>query len=77
MICACSVGTDGLTPFRRLKGRKFGTPHAGFGDERTAVGESEKCRGKTARILPQVVSLHRGTLRQQVSLRSDGQEGHS
>ena len=31
VICACSVGTDGLTPFRRLKGRKFGTPLAGFG----------------------------------------------
>ena len=26
------VGADGLTPFRRLKGRKFGTPLAGFGE---------------------------------------------
>ena len=33
VICACMVGADGLTPFRRLKGRKFGTPLAGF-DER-------------------------------------------
>ena len=32
MICACVVGPDGLTPFRRLKGRKFGTPLAGFGE---------------------------------------------
>ena len=31
-ICACIVGADGLTPFRRLKGRKFGTPLAGFGE---------------------------------------------
>ena len=31
VICACMVGADGLTPFRRLKGRKFGTPLAGFG----------------------------------------------
>ena len=32
VICACSVGTGGLTPFRRLNGRKFGTPVAGFGE---------------------------------------------
>ena len=32
VICACMVGADGLTPFRRLKGRKFGTPLAGFGE---------------------------------------------
>ena len=25
VICACMVGADGLTQFRRLKGRKFGT----------------------------------------------------
>ena len=31
VICVCSVGTSGLTPFRRLKGRRFGTPLAGFG----------------------------------------------
>ena len=54
VICACSVGTDGLTPFRRLKGR-------------TAVGESEQVqsemrRGKVAWVLPEVVSLHRGRL---------------
>ena len=30
--CACIVGADGLTPFRQLKGRKFGTPLAGFGE---------------------------------------------
>ena len=24
VICACMVGADGLTPFMRLKGRKFG-----------------------------------------------------
>ena len=30
VICACMVGADGLTPFRRLKERKFGTPLAGF-----------------------------------------------
>ena len=32
VICACIVGADGLTPFRRLKGCKFGTPLAGFGE---------------------------------------------
>ena len=32
VICACMVGADGLTPFRRMKGRKFGTPLAGFGE---------------------------------------------
>ena len=32
VICACTVGADGLTPFRGLKGRKFGTPLAGFGE---------------------------------------------
>ena len=26
VICACMIGADGLTPFRWLKGRKFGTP---------------------------------------------------
>ena len=26
------IGVDGLTPFRRLKARKFGTPPAGFGE---------------------------------------------
>ena len=31
VICACMVGADGLTPFRRLQERKFGTPLAGFG----------------------------------------------
>ena len=32
VICACMVGVDGLTPFRRLKERKFGTPPAAFGE---------------------------------------------
>ena len=32
VTCACMVGADGLTPIRRLKGRKFGTPLAGFGE---------------------------------------------
>ena len=32
VICACMVGADGLTPLRRLKGRTFGTPLAGFGE---------------------------------------------
>ena len=32
VICACMVRAVGLTPFRRLKGRKFGTPLAGFGE---------------------------------------------
>ena len=32
VICACTVGADGLTPFRRSKWRKFGTPLAGFGE---------------------------------------------
>ena len=30
VISACMVGADGLTPFRRSNGRKFGTPLAGF-----------------------------------------------
>ena len=71
VICACPVGTGGLTPFRRLKGRKFGTTarwvwSAGVA-QRTAVGESEQVqsemrRGKVAWVLPEVVSLHRGRL---------------
>ena len=32
VIVTCMVGADGLTPFRRLKGRKFGTPLASFGE---------------------------------------------
>ena len=32
LINACTVGTDGLTPFRWWKGRNFGTPLAGFGE---------------------------------------------
>ena len=32
VICTCMVGADGLTPFSRLTGRKFGTPLAGFGE---------------------------------------------
>ena len=32
VIYSCMVGADGFTPFRRLKGRKFGTPLAGFGE---------------------------------------------
>ena len=32
VICTCMVGADGLTPFRRQKGRKCGTPLAGFGE---------------------------------------------
>ena len=32
VICTCMVGADGLTPFRRLQQRKFGTPLAGFGE---------------------------------------------
>ena len=32
VIHACMVGADGLTPFRRLKGRMFGTSVAGFGE---------------------------------------------
>ena len=32
VICACMVGADGLTPFRRLKVRKVGMPLAGFGE---------------------------------------------
>ena len=39
VICACMVGADGLTQFRRLKGREFGTPLAGFG-ERVWLGDS-------------------------------------
>ena len=32
MICAFMVGADGLTQCRRVKGRKFGAPLAGFGE---------------------------------------------
>ena len=32
VICACVVGADGLTPFRRLEERKFGTTPVGFGE---------------------------------------------
>ena len=32
VICACMVGADGLHHSGRSKGRKFGTPLAGFGE---------------------------------------------
>ena len=38
VICACMVGADGLTPFRRLKVRTFGTPLEGFA-ERVWLGD--------------------------------------
>ena len=40
VLCSCTVGADGFTPFRRLKGRKFGTPLAGFGER---VGSGPQC----------------------------------
>ena len=32
LLNVCSAGSNRLTPFRQLKGRKFGTPVAGFGE---------------------------------------------
>ena len=60
-----SVGADGLTPIRRLKGRKFGTELAGVGERvwlsEPALGKVNKfnprCGG--ARLLGFVISLHR------------------
>ena len=60
VICTCKVGADGLTHFRRLQGRKFGTPLAGPVLERVNKF-NPRCRGEVAWILPQVIPLHRGT----------------
>ena len=62
--CACMVGADGLTPFRRLSGRKFGTPLAGLGER---VWLREVHGGEVAWILPQVIPPHRGRFRREVS----------
>ena len=82
VICTCMEGADGLPPFRRLKGRKFGTPLAGVGERvwlRALVLESEQVqsemhRGEVAWILPQVVPLHRGGCRREVSHGPNDQE---
>ena len=91
VICACSVGRDGLTPLWHLKGRKFGTPLSGFGQRApgTVAMESEQVqsevrRGKVARVLPQVVSLCCGTAdfasfgqSRGPALRTGGPSGHA
>ena len=46
---ACSVGADGLTPIRRLKGRKFGTELAGVGER---VWLRERTLGKVNKFNP-------------------------
>ena len=82
VIGACMVGADGLTPFRRLTGRKFGTPLAGFGErvaQRSSSGKSEQVqsethRGEVAWVLSQVVALHRGRLQREVPHGPDDQE---
>ena len=84
VICAFSVGTDGLTWFRRLKRRKFGTPLAGFG-ERVWLREPplEKVnkfnpRCVEARLLGVCLRSSRYIVFDADSsfpLRSDGQEG--
>ena len=71
VICACNVGAGGLTPLRRMKVRKFGTPLAVFGEhawlrdpvpERVKQVQSEMHGGEVAWILRPVVPLHRGGL---------------
>ena len=63
VVCACMVGADGLTTFRRLKGRKFGTPLAGFGERvwlRDPILERANKFNpgfEVARTLPRVVPL--------------------
>ena len=59
VICACVVGANGLTPFRRLKGRKFGTPLAGFGER---VWLRDFVLERANKFNPRVVALHRGGL---------------
>ena len=72
VICACMVGADGLAPFRRLQGRKFGTPLAGFGERvwlRDPILERANKfnpRCTEARLLgfqPHVIPPHRGGFR--------------
>ena len=82
VICTCMAGADGLTPFRRLKVRKFGTPLAGFGERvwlRTRLWKANKfnprcTEARPARILPQIIPLHRGRFRRKVSHGPDDQE---
>ena len=77
------VGADGLRPFRRLKGRKFGRPLAGFGERvwlrdpdsgKSEQVQSEAHRGEVARVLPQVIPPHRGRFRREVSHGPNDQE---
>ena len=75
VICAWMVGADGLTPFRRLKGRKFGRTRV---SQRPDSGKSKQVRpevhrGEIAWILPQV-PLHRGRFRREIPHRRNGQE---
>ena len=54
VICARMVRADGLTPFRRSKERKSGTPLAGFGER---VWLRDPCSGKSEQVQPE---MHRG-----------------
>ena len=54
VICTCMVGADGLTPFRRFKGRKFGVPLSGFGDR---VWLRDPVSGKIEQVQSE---MHRG-----------------
>ena len=84
VICACMVGADGLTPVRRLEG---GASWAHRGQvsvkARVAHGpdsgkseqvQSEVHRGEVIRILPQVIPLHFGKFRREVSHAPNDQE---
>ena len=84
VICACMVGADGLTPFGRLKERKFGTlmqvsvnacgSETRFLKQRTSSVQSEVHGGEVVWILPQVIPLHRGRFRREVSHGPNDQE---
>ena len=51
VIFACMVGADGLTPLRRVKGRKFGTPLAGFRESvKSEHVQSQVHGGTVARV---------------------------
>ena len=72
VICACMVGVDVLTPFRLVK-RSASLAHtlAGFGErvwlrdpalERVNKFNPRRTEARLLRVLPQVITLHRGGL---------------
>ena len=76
VICACMVGADGPHAIQTIKGTQLRHTVGGFRRTRVAQGpgsgKSKQVqpgvhRGEIARVLPQVILLHRGGFRLEVS----------